>query len=114
MLNKKFYEDKAEELTKEYLKNNPDLKFIVVYGEDDKGNSIASFKIEEQLVCPVEVREKAFDKGFYDESGNYYTCEHYVPYLKEMHTRGIISHTEKHFKLRDYKKTWWLKADKSE
>lgn len=45
MLNKKFYEDKAEELTKEYLKNNPDLKFIVVYGEDDKGNPTASFKI---------------------------------------------------------------------
>jgi len=69
---------------------------------------------EEQLGCPLEVREKAFDKGFYDESGNHYTCEHYVPYLKEMHTRGIMSHTSKCFKLKDYKKTWWLKADKSE
>ena len=38
----------------------------------------------------------------------------WIPYLKEMHTRGIMSHTEKHFKLRDYKKTWWLKADMSE
>lgn len=70
--------------------------------------------IEEQLGCPLEVREKALDKGFYDENGNHYTCEHYVPYLKEMHTRGIMSHTEKRFKLRDYKKTWWLKADMSE
>ena len=68
---------------------------------------------EEQLGCPLEVREKAFDKGFYDESGNHYTCEHYVPYLKEMHTRGIMSHTEKRFKLSDYKKTWWLEKDLS-
>lgn len=73
-----------------------------------------SDKIEEQLGCPLKVREKAFDKGFYDESGNHYTCEHYVPYLKAMHTRGIISNTEKCFKLKDYKKTWWLKADMSE
>ena len=70
--------------------------------------------VEEQLGCPLEVREKSFNKGFYDESGNHYICEHYVPYLKEMHTRGIMSHTEKCFKLRDYKKTWWLKNDMSE
>ena len=82
-----------------------------IYREE---NDVSKQTVEEQLGCPLEVREKAFDKGFYDESGNHYTCEHYVPYLKEMHTRGIMSYTEKHFKLRDYKKTWWLKADMSE
>lgn len=63
MLNKKFYEDKAEELTKEYLKNNPDLKFIVVYGEDDKGNQIASFKIVKIEDKPVEKVEDIVDKA---------------------------------------------------
>ena len=70
--------------------------------------------IEEQLDCPITVREKAFENGFYDENGEHYICEHYVPYLKSMHTRGIMTHTEKRFKLKDYQKSWWLKQDKSE
>ena len=70
--------------------------------------------IEEDLGCPITVREKAFNKGFYDENGKHYTCEHYVPYLKSMHTRGVSISREKHFKLKDYQKTWWLKEDKSE
>lgn len=70
--------------------------------------------LEEQLGCPLEVREQAFNNGFYDENGNHYICEHYVPYLKQMHTKGIMTHTEKRFRLKDYKKTWWLKKDKSE
>ena len=70
--------------------------------------------LEEQLGCPLEVRERAFDNGFYDADGNHYICEHYVPYLKSMHTRGIMRHTEKHFDLKDYKKTWWLSKTKEE
>lgn len=70
--------------------------------------------LEEQIGCPLEVREQAFEKGFYDQEGNHQFCEHYVPYLKSMHTRGIMRCNEKHFKLKDYKKTWWLKEDKSE
>ena len=69
---------------------------------------------EQELGCPLEVREKAFKNGFYDVDGNSYFCEHYVPYLKQMHTTGIMAHTEKHFNLADYKKTWWLREDKSE
>lgn len=70
--------------------------------------------LEEELGCPLEVRERAFNDGFYDENGNRYTCEHYVPYLKSMHTRGIMLGKEKHFKLKDYKVTWFLRKDKSE
>lgn len=70
--------------------------------------------IEEDLGCPITVREKAFNKGFYDKNGNHYICEHYVPYLKSMHTRGVSIGCEKRFKLSDYRITWWLKKDKSE
>lgn len=70
--------------------------------------------LEEQLGCPLDVRERAFDNGFYDVDGNHYFCEHYVPYLKEMHTRGLMDGTSKRFKLKDYKITWFLKKDKSE
>lgn len=70
--------------------------------------------LEEALGCPLEVREQAFNNGFYDENGNHYICEHYVHYFKQMHTKGIMAHTEKRFRLKDYKKTWWLREDKSE
>lgn len=70
--------------------------------------------IEEELGCPLDVREQAFNNGFYDENGNHYYCEHYVPFLKQMHTTGIMASEEKRFNLKDYKKTWWLKKDKSE
>lgn len=71
-------------------------------------------QLEQELGCPLDVREQAFKKGFYDINGNYFTCEHYVPFLKQMHTNGIMRGEEKRFKLEDYKKTWWLKKDKSE
>ena len=71
-------------------------------------------ELEQDLGCSLEVREKAFDNGFYDVDGNYYICEHYVPYLKSMHTRGIMRGREKHFNLEDYKKTWWLSKTKEE
>lgn len=44
-INKKLYEDKAKQMTKEYLKNNPDLKFVAEYGKDNNGNPTVSFKI---------------------------------------------------------------------
>lgn len=70
--------------------------------------------IEEYLCCPLDVREQAFKKGFYDENGNHHYCEHYVPFLKQMHTNGIMRGEEKRFNIEDYKKTWWLKEDRSE
>ncbi len=84
-------------------------------GLDDITDYVGELEdLEEQIGCSLDVREKAFKDGFYDIDGNHYICEHYVPYLKSMHTRGIMTYTEKHFKLKDYKKTWWLKEDRSE
>ena len=85
-------------------KNDDDLKLKLGLLED----------IEEDIVCPLDVREQALNNGFYDEQGNHYYCEHYVPYLKLMHTRGVLTHTEKHVNLKDYKITWWLTKDRSD
>lgn len=80
-----------------------------LYDELDRKTLIID-ELEEQLGCPLEVREKALQQGYiyngftkllyiccrYDENGCYLTnsCNKY--YLKE------------------YKITWWLKEDKSE
>lgn len=85
-----------------------------IYIEEELEYAEKCHKLEERVGCPLDVREKAFDKGFYDVDGKHYICEHYVPYLKSMHTRGIMIGREKHFDLKDYKKTWWLKKDRSE
>lgn len=56
MINKKIYEDKAKQMTEEYLKDNPDLEFIVVYDEDEEGKSFVSFKIvkkEKENQCVI-------------------------------------------------------------
>ena len=45
MINKQFYIDKAERMTEEYLKDSPDLKFVAVFDEDEKGIPIIAFKI---------------------------------------------------------------------
>ena len=83
--------------------------------EPDMIDKLGEFEdIEEVLGCPIEVREQAFNNGFYDENGNHYYCEHYVPYLKEMHTRKIMQGESKKFKLNEYKIKWWLKKDRSE
>lgn len=70
--------------------------------------------LEDELGCPLEIREQAFKNGFYDADGNHYFCEHYVPSLKAMHTKGVSTGNHKSFNLKDYKKTWWLKEDRSE
>lgn len=69
--------------------------------------------LEEQLGCPLEVMFKAMYSGiyFYD---NYYKDQmmNYIPVLKYNHfecgNKPYIRY------LSDYKKTWWLKEDKSE
>ena len=90
------------------------IKHAVLKAQKLKIENAKYKQLEEELGCPLEVREKAFDNGFYDVDGNHYFCEHYVPYSKAMHTRGIMNGTSKSFKLKDYKKTWWLKENRSE
>lgn len=68
--------------------------------------------LEEEIGCPLEVVFKALGNGIYVYNGN-----HYVVFLKyyKVHNKfrlkdvnGLL------YSLEDYKKTWWLKEDKSE
>ena len=58
MNNEKIYEDKAKQMTEDYFKNNPNLKFIAVYDKDKEGNQVVSFKIvkteEDNLTLDME------------------------------------------------------------
>lgn len=73
--------------------------------------------LEEQLGCPLEVLSKVIENGFYD---NY--C--YIPPSRILRIDIFNKEILKMYydeatscfsvKLTDYKKTWWLKEDKSE
>ena len=73
--------------------------------------------LEEQLGCSLEVVFKALGHCIYDEEGNAWYIEHYyqehnVYQLHSVRNFGRIA--DKKFNTKDYKKTWWLKEDKSE
>lgn len=73
--------------------------------------------LEEQLGCPLEVMFKALGHFIYDEDGNAWYIEHYyqecnVYQLHSVRNFGRIA--DKKFNTKDYKKTWFLKEDKSE
>ena len=81
-------------------------------------NSLAKYrKLEEQLGCPLEVLGKALKNGIYRYNKNYEPNfrKEKVLYLGNENGRYYITWlgcwTEY---LDNYKKTWWLKADRSE
>ena len=74
--------------------------------------------LEEELGCPLEVRCKVVcDSYIYDENGikyevvyvykEHFDCED--PFDNDMGYTKLCA-----FDWKDYKKTWWLKEDKSE
>ena len=71
--------------------------------------------LEEQLGCPLEVLSKILENGFYEYYG-------YIPpyhfYRIDIFKKEIMYYDEEKnyftVKLKDYKKTWWLREDKSE
>lgn len=77
--------------------------------------------LEEQLGCPLEVREKALIKDFiwYDDNGRLIQV---IPmnsgYIMEKGKKIAVLNCIYNFnfwlaiKCKDYKKTWWLKEDK--
>lgn len=77
-------------------------------------------KLEEQIGCPIEVYVKLkYDTNFFDRDG----IEWFVEAISKKNiicaTRFNISTSPmkaeyKYFELKDYKKTWWIKEDKSE
>lgn len=67
--------------------------------------------LEEQLGCPLEVVFKALTNGIYQEDGGrrkYPLIEYNGATKKFFFGFGTYCNVE------DYKKTWWLKEDKSE
>lgn len=73
-------------------------------------------RIEEELGCPLEVVFKALQNGIYFEESKsigtsiyYHTLEYefVIEWYKGKECYG-------YYLLSDYKKTWWLKKDKSE
>lgn len=106
----------TKKLNKPYVIDNNTIMYYWINSSGlNMANKLGKLEdIEERLGCPLEVRERAMDNGVYDSNGKHWNIEHYVPHLKSLHTKGIMTHTEKHFPLKDYKITWWLKKDKSE
>lgn len=77
--------------------------------------------LEEELGCPLEVMLKALKYGFYDKYGKWYKDYDFnLKYdwlLSNPNDKYLIFDGEDIYfelKLRDYKKTWWLKEDMSE
>ena len=77
--------------------------------------------LEEEIGCPLDVVFKVLKNGFYDENGNWYNDYDFnLKYdwlLSNPNDKYLIFDVPKTyfaFKLKDYKKTWWLKKDRSE
>ena len=78
-------------------------------------------RLEEEIGCPIEVVFKALKNGFYDEYRNWYREYNFnliynwlLSNPNEKYLSLTIEDTDFEFKLKDYKKTWWLREDKSE
>lgn len=119
-------------MTKEQLE---DIKKIGIPSEElfhEVVDELLEYKrLEEQVGCPLKVREQALLKGIYYESkgfgntnlGKTIVCFSKTPKLKldyETHSylcfevNSSRNKEKKCLPLSEYKKTWWLKKDKSE
>ena len=71
--------------------------------------------LEEQLGCPLEVVLKALQNGiYYEDVAN---CMKYMVVDLSFNFSGdfvLYFDDEEYLLARNYKKTWWLKEDKSE
>ena len=71
--------------------------------------------LEEQLGCPLEVVFKALQNGvYYEDVAN---CMKYMVVDLSFNLEGdfvLYFDDEERLLARNYKKTWWLKIDKSE
>lgn len=92
---------------------------LILDGYDNYTKSLMLHKlgkledIEEQLGCPLEVVFKALENGIYTIDKTWYP-------LVNMHFENKNLYCQAEFKnpivvhIKDYKKTWWLKEDKTE
>lgn len=70
--------------------------------------------LEEELGCPLEVLVKALKSGIYRMLENGKIIFETSFKLKFYSSGWCLIKPKLNFKLEDYKKTWWLKKDKSE
>ena len=72
--------------------------------------------IEEEIGCPLEVREKAIKYGIYIKNiyGEMVNVKVMLVYKNEQMGYYFRFINDGYVLLTDYKKTWWLKRDKSE
>lgn len=107
------------------LEQLEEIKKIGIPSEDlfqEVCDELLKYKqLEQDLGCPLEVIFKALKDGFYDEYGALYKVgEFYLDYNwllsnpSDKYLTFNVEGTYFEFKLNDYKKTWWLKEDKSE
>lgn len=69
--------------------------------------------IEESLGCPLEVVFKALENGIYTIDKTWYPLVNILFENKKLYCQAKFKNPiEVHIK--DYKKTWWLKEDRSE
>lgn len=70
--------------------------------------------LEEELGCPLEVLIKALIEGvYYEDTDNYMI---FLPVFLDFNLDDnyILYYVDEKLLTKDYKKTWWLKKDKSE
>lgn len=70
--------------------------------------------LEEELGCPLEVLVKALIEGvYYEDTDNYMI---YLPVFLDFNLDDnyILYYVDEKLLTKDYKKTWWLRKDKSE
>ena len=107
-------------MTKEYLEALKRIRYNSNKEVVDDFNTIKQALIqaqdlEEQLGCPLEVLSTISKNGFYYDYG-------YIPPYRisriDIFNKEIMYYDEEKdcfiVKIENYKKTWWLKEDKSE
>jgi hypothetical protein len=95
-----------------------------IYGMCEKLRQLED--LEEQLGCPLDVVFKALKNGFKfkilshklgtknETVEQIIYCDYAYIYYADDIKEWCISTINDYFYLKDYKKTWWLKEDKSE
>lgn len=67
--------------------------------------------LEEEIGCPIEVLFRALKDGVYIKKDKQQRNFYCLGYNMKIYTQNF---DDTPLKTKDYKKTWWLKADKSE
>ena len=97
---------KMREKNPDYICSNEELMYDKLGRLED---------LEDELGCPLEVLSEISKNGFYEHYG--YIPPYHISRI-DIFKREIMYYDEEtnYFtvKLKDYKKTWWLKEDRSE